>query len=76
VFFHLQENNRVTGSVKAGDIIGYQGNSGNLKSGIADGYTESHVHIKAQENGSNVDPLNYFKTKIDSNTDQTITPCN
>jgi len=76
VFFHLRENSRVTGSVKAGDIIGYQGDSGNLKSGIADGYTESHVHIKAQENGANVNPLNHFKTKIDLNTGQLINPCN
>jgi hypothetical protein len=76
VFFHLQENNRLTGNIKAGDIIGYQGDSGNLKIGIAKGYTESHVHIKAQENGANVDPLNHFKTKIDSNTGQTTTACN
>jgi murein DD-endopeptidase MepM/ murein hydrolase activator NlpD len=76
VFFHLQEGNRITGNIQAGDIIGYQGDSGNLKSGIADGYTESHVHIKAQENGANVNPLNHFKTKIDLNTGQLINPCN
>lgn len=27
VYFHLQEDNRVSGKVKAGDIIGYQGKS-------------------------------------------------
>jgi murein DD-endopeptidase MepM/ murein hydrolase activator NlpD len=76
VYFHLQEDNRITGNIQAGEIIGYQGDSGNLKSGIADGYTESHVHIKAQENGANVNPLNHFKTKIDLNTGQLINPCN
>ena len=76
VFFHLQENNRVTGDVKAGDIIGYQGDSGNLKSGIAKKYAESHVHVKAQENGADVDPLNHFKTKIDPSTGKVTNPCN
>ncbi len=76
VFFHLQENNRVTGDVKAGDIIGYQGDSGNLKSGIEDDYAESHVHVKAQENGADVDPLNHFKTKIDPSTGKVTNPCN
>lgn len=76
VFFHLQEDNRITGNIQAGDIIGYQGVSGNLKSGIADGYTESHVHIKAQENGAPVNPLNHFNTKIDPITGQVTNPCN
>ena len=30
VYFHLQESNRINGTVHAGDIIGYQGISGNL----------------------------------------------
>ena len=76
VFFHLQENNRASGTVRTGDIIGYQGDSGNLKNGISQGYTESHVHIKAQENGVNVDPLNHFNTEIDPNTGQLTNPCN
>jgi hypothetical protein len=75
VFFHLQEDNRIIGKIKAGDIIGYQGDSGNLKNGISQGYTESHVHIKAQENGLNVNPLNHFKTKIDHNTGQVTNNC-
>lgn len=75
VYFHLQENDRITGTVNAGDIIGYQGDSGNLKSGIEKGYTESHVHIKAQENGNNVDPLDYFKTRLDSESGQLLDAC-
>ncbi|MFS4456724.1 M23 family metallopeptidase [Maribacter sp. 2304DJ31-5] len=76
VFFHLQKDKRATGTVKAGDIIGYQGDSGNLKNGIKQGYAVSHVHVKAQENGANVDPLNHFKTKIDPTTGQVTNPCN
>tara|TARA_R110002126_G_scaffold97803_1_gene227572 strand:- start:33557 stop:34921 length:1365 start_codon:yes stop_codon:yes gene_type:complete len=76
VYFHLQDDNRVTGQVKAGDIIGYQGNSGNLKNGIEQGYTISHVHIKTQENGKNVNPLLHLKTTIDSTSGQTTNPCN
>ncbi|QMU65275.1 MAG: peptidoglycan DD-metalloendopeptidase family protein [Flavobacteriaceae bacterium] len=30
VYFHLQENNRVSGTINAGDIIGYQGDSGSI----------------------------------------------
>ncbi len=33
----------------AGDIVGYQGDSGNLQDAIEDGYAESHTHIKAKE---------------------------
>ena len=76
VYFHLQVSNRKSGEVKAGDIIGYQGDSGNLKSGIEDDYAESHVHVKAQENGADVDPLNHFKTKIDPSTGKVTNPCN
>ncbi|QMU64763.1 MAG: hypothetical protein GKR88_11005 [Flavobacteriaceae bacterium] len=50
--------------------------SGNLRSGIKKGYTVSHVHIKAQENGVSVDPLNHFNTQIYPNTGQIVTPCN
>jgi murein DD-endopeptidase MepM/ murein hydrolase activator NlpD len=76
VYFHMQEAGRVEGQVKAGDIIGYQGDSGNLKNAIEKNYTVSHVHIKAQENGQAADPLNHFSTKIDPKTGQVTNPCN
>ena len=76
VYFHLQEDNRVTGQVKAGDVIGYQGDSGNLKNGISQGYAISHLHIKTQENGKNIDPLLHLKTTIDPSSGQTTNPCN
>ncbi|MEQ9009595.1 MAG: peptidoglycan DD-metalloendopeptidase family protein, partial [Ekhidna sp.] len=75
-YFHMQENNRVTsGNVLAGQIIGYQGDSGNLKGAIEKGMTVSHVHIKIKEHdGSHesdylknfdpVDPRAYLKTII------------
>ncbi len=75
VYFHLQQNKRVTGSVKAGDIIGYQGDSGNLKNGIKQGYAISHLHIKTQVNGANDDPLNHIKTQINTITGQITNPC-
>ena len=46
------------------------------KNGIAKRYAESHVHVKAQENGADVDPLNHFKTKIDPSTGKVTNPCN
>ncbi|WP_213520884.1 M23 family metallopeptidase [Nonlabens sp.] len=62
MYFHMVQGTRVSGSVKAGDIIGYQGNSGNLQAGIDEGTTESHVHIKLKKNGATVNPVDYFKT--------------
>jgi len=46
-FGHLQaSDNMLNGSiVKAGDVIGVQGNSGNLADAIDKGYCESHSHI-------------------------------
>ena len=76
VYFHMQQNGRISGTVNAGDIIGYQGMSGNLKAGIEQGYTISHLHIKAQKNGQPEDPLNHLSTTIDPSTGQTTTPCN
>mgnify|MGYP000344604643 FL=1 len=76
VYFHLQKNRRTTGTIKAGDIIGYQGVSGNLKSAIEDKNTTSHVHVKARENDKPAEPLDHFKTKIDPKTGQLINPCN
>lgn len=69
----MQQNTRISGSVKAGDIIGYQGNSGNLQNGINQGTTESHVHIKIRKNGVVVDSLPYFKTTFNSNIGEIIT---
>jgi hypothetical protein len=75
VYYHLQKDNRKTGTVNAGDIIGYQGDSGNLKNGIEQGYTVSHLHIKTQENGINVDPLSHIKTTIDTSTGEVKKTC-
>ncbi len=83
-YFHLQKDNRITMStnpltnVVAGQIIGYQGDSGNLRSAINGGYTDSHVHIETRlhdgssswnfDNNFNlVDPRNYLETDIDNN---------
>ena len=78
-YFHLQENDRTTGQVNAGDIIGYQGDSGNLAGAISDGGTESHVHIKIKDNSGNViDPEDYIgnlSTEHDSTKIQ-INDCN
>jgi murein DD-endopeptidase MepM/ murein hydrolase activator NlpD len=91
-YFHMQKDNRIEQGnplvqVKAGDIIGYQGVSGNLKKAIADGGVESHVHIEVREhNGSSqwgynnfdlVNAKNYLSTIIDDNgTSQSNTNCN
>ena len=91
-FFHLQKENRVLQGtplvkVEAGDIIGYQGDSGNLKGAIESGGVESHVHIEVREHdGSSkwgyknfnlVDPRTYFSTIIkDDGTSENNTNCN
>ncbi|MFD0989789.1 M23 family metallopeptidase [Mariniflexile jejuense] len=75
-YFHLQENNRVTGDVKAGDIIGYQGDSGNLGNAISQGLSVSHVHIKIKNSsGTALNPENYLATKFDS-SGKPINNCN
>ncbi|PKG41189.1 peptidoglycan DD-metalloendopeptidase family protein [Psychroflexus sp. MES1-P1E] len=83
-YFHLQENNRIEAStnplnhVTAGQIIGYQGKSGNLAGAISGGYTDSHVHVETRlhDGGSSwnfdnnfnlIDPRIYFETEIDDN---------
>ena len=75
VYFHLQEDNRAVGEVHAGDIIGYQGVSGNLGVAIEKKNTTSHVHVKARLNGLPTDPLNYLNTTIDPVTGQVTNPC-
>ena len=66
-YFHLQESGRFTGGVQAGDIIGYQGDSGNLDDAIEQGLSESHLHIKMKDsNGNTVNPEDYLKTTFDS----------
>ncbi|TXD47829.1 MULTISPECIES: M23 family metallopeptidase [unclassified Polaribacter] len=92
-YFHLQENNRIlqTSSpltyVKAGDIIGYQGDSGNLKDALKKKSVDSHVHIEAREHDESsswayenyklVDPRDYLSTTIDDNgVSQANTRCN
>ena len=80
-YFHLQQDNRKTGRVKAGDIIGYQGDSGNLKDVIygENKTVDSHVHIKIEKLIGNkkvlVDPLPYLATKIDPKTGIITQPC-
>ena len=76
IYYHLQEDRRTSGPVKAGDIIGYQGVSGNLGNAISQGSTTSHVHVKTRVNGVKADPLDYLATKINPNTGTITNPCN
>lgn len=71
----MQEKGRAFGVIKAGDIIGYQGVSGNLGSAIKQESTTSHVHIKTRVNGVKADPLDYLATTIDPSTGQVTNPC-
>ncbi len=91
-YFHMQDIGRLSpGSVlAAGDIVGYQGDSGNLKNAIRDGTVDSHVHIKmnlydgtgdSYNYGSNfknnlVKPIDYFGTEFDENGNTNTTNCN
>jgi hypothetical protein len=74
-YFHMQEKGLKSGSVNTGDIIGYQGRSGNLDNAIKQGHAISHVHIKAKKNGIMINPLNYFQTKIEPKTGKVLNPC-
>ena len=93
LYAHLQEENRVRENsdgtlryVKAGDIIGYQGNTGNLKDAIEEGKGESHIHIEIREhNGSSswdpdnyilTNPLPYLGTTINANGTVEENDCN
>ncbi len=64
----MQQNNRTSGEVKAGDIIGYQGTSGNLGNALKSKTTESHVHVQIYENGVKKNPVDYFKASLDIST--------
>lgn len=78
LYFHLQEDNRFSGNVEAGQIIGFQGDSGNLKNAIRGGNAVSHLHIKVKdENGFPLDPRFYLGTNMDVNGNVTQnTNCN
>jgi hypothetical protein len=81
-YFHMQKDNRLPEGteVNAGDIVGYQGDSGNLKGAIDRGRVESHVHIKmnlydgtgdsnnytANFKSNQVNPADYMHTQIDN----------
>ena len=67
-YFHMQKDNRTSGEVKAGDIIGYQGKSGNLGETLEDKTTESHVHVQLYENDVKKNPVDYFKASLDTTT--------
>ncbi|AUC15977.1 hypothetical protein BTO06_12795 [Tenacibaculum sp. SZ-18] len=75
-YFHMKNENRVSGDVKAGDIIGYQGDSGNLKNEIKKGTVPCHVHIKIKENGITVNPDQYIKGNINTTTGVITADCN
>lgn len=93
-YAHMQKNNRVTHTpgtplvhLKAGDIMGYQGDTGNIKGAIANKKVDPHVHIEIKKHdGSNnwapsnyyfVDPRSYFSTIIDNQgVSQFNTNCN
>lgn len=74
-YFHMQKDERVSGKIKAGDIIGYQGDSGSLKEAIKQGLCGYHVHVTIIEDGEEVNPLSYFTTTIDTKTGKVINPC-
>lgn len=75
LYFHMQKERRLSGTVKAVDIIRYQGDSGNLKRAIKNHQSVSHVHIKVKLDGKVVDPISYLSTKIDSKTGKVTLPC-
>jgi murein DD-endopeptidase MepM/ murein hydrolase activator NlpD len=91
-YFHLQENSRLSvgTEVKAGDIIAYLGDSGNLKKAVADRSVDSHVHIKmnlydgsgnsndysANFKNNPVNPSVYMNTKFDSDGNKIENNCN
>jgi len=75
LYFHMQDENRVTGTVRAGDLIGYQGDLGNLADAIKNKSTVSHLHIKIKENGITVNPEDYLKATVDVTTGEINSDC-
>jgi len=77
-YFHLQANILTNGAnVTQGQVIGYQGDSGNLDNAINSGSAISHLHIKVKNaNGTPIDPRNYLGTEIDDNGNTIQQPCN
>ena len=78
-YAHLQKEGRpANGSiVNAGDIVGIQGNSGNLEKAMREGWTEYyHTHIVAKKRNGNgwnldndytiMDPEELLTTKFDA----------
>lgn len=68
LYFHLMFNTLSEGdTIEQGDIIGLQGDSGNLASAILNGNAISHLHIKIKDsNGIALDPREYLGTPMDS----------
>lgn len=68
-------------SISAGDIVGYQGDSGNLYDAIERGITEPHTHIKAKERTgrgwnlendfTDINPEELLATKFDEDGNST-----
>ena len=71
-YFHLQYEGRASGWIEIGDVIGYQGLSGNLGDAVNKGKTDYHLHVKIQVYNSSgelnaIDPRGHFQTLIDDN---------
>jgi murein DD-endopeptidase MepM/ murein hydrolase activator NlpD len=91
-YFHLQQSGRKSRGtkVRAGEIVGIQGDSGNLKNAINSGGVDSHVHIKmntydgsgneddysSNYKSNKADPSLYFTSKIDENGNVQLSNCN
>lgn len=91
-YFHMKNEGRLPAGtqISAGDIVGFQGDSGNLKLAIKKGEVESHVHVKmnlydgsgdSYDYSSNfknnpVNPANYFHTSFDEEGNASSPDCN
>ena len=94
-YAHMQKDNRIeqgpSGSglvhVSTGQILGYQGDSGNIKDALAEESVDPHVHIEVRKHdGSSswdhddnfevVDPREYLSTTIDDNGVTQTNNCN
>lgn len=88
-YFHMQKERLTTKGtlVKAGDLIGRQGDSGNLRRAIEQGYAVSHVHIKISKyigtgdsdnynNYRSTNPQEFLGTSFDENGESITNNCN